>query len=101
MKTRAAAALPVWLLVALAGLAGTLAFTAAQASRFGCAGSGTTNVIAVAGIAGFGLAVATLLLVGAVPSYRRAVPALAAFSVLGLSLYAIVSFLTRDGGACF
>ena len=84
MKTRAAAALPLWILVALAGLAG----------------AGTAGLIAVAGIAGFGLAVGTLLLVGAVSHYRSAVPALAALAALALSAYAMVAFLT-SGASCF
>jgi hypothetical protein len=99
VKTRAAAALPLWLLVASAGLAGTLAFTAVRASRFGCAGPVTTNVIAISGIAGFGLAVGTLLLVGAVSRYRSTIPALAALSALALSTYATVAFLT-NGATC-
>lgn len=90
-----------WLLVGSAGLAGTLAFTAARASQTGCAGSGLSNLIAVAGIGGFGLAVATLLLVGAVPRYRSLGPALVALSALGLSTYAMIAFLAHDNGTCF
>ena len=101
MKTRYAAALAQWLLVGTAGLAGTLAFTAVHASRVGCAGAGTTNLIAVGGIAGFGLSLASLLLVGAVSRHRSAAPALAALAALGLSTYALVTFLTRDGASCF
>lgn len=100
MKTRSAAALPLWILVGSAGLAGTLAFTAVRASRVGCVSPGTADLIAVGGIAGFGLATATLLLVGAVPRYRRAVPALAAISALAVSVYAMVAFLTTDAGSC-
>lgn len=100
MKTRSAVALPLWILLGSAGLAGTLAFTAVHASRVGCVSSGTGSVIAVGGIAGFGLAVATLLLVGAVPRYRRALPALGAVSALVLSVYAMVAFLTTDAGSC-
>jgi hypothetical protein len=100
MKTRSAVALPLWILVGSAGLAGTLAFTAVRASRVGCVSSGTADLIAVGGIAGLGLAVATLLLVGAVPRYRKALPALAAVSALVLSVYAIVTFLTTDAGSC-
>ena len=66
-----AAALAHWI---LAGLAGTLAFTAARATRNGCAGAGLTDVVAVTRIAGFGLALATLLLVSAVPRYRGVAP---------------------------
>jgi hypothetical protein len=101
MKSRAAAALRLWLLIGSASLAGTVAFTAVRASRSGCVGSGTADLIAVAGLAGFGLAVATLLLVGAVSRYRSAAPALAAFSALALSIYAMVSLLTRDTPTCF
>jgi hypothetical protein len=101
VKTRSAATLAHWILVGTAGLAGTLTFTAVQASRVGCADSGTTDLIAVGGIAGFGLALASLLLVGAVSRYRSAAPALAALAALGLSTYAIVTFLTRDGATCF
>ena len=100
MKTRAAAALPLWILVGSAGLAATLAFTAVRASRIGCFSSGTADLIAVGGIAGFGLAVSTLLLVGAVPRYRRAAPAVAAISALGLSVYAMIAFLTSNSGSC-
>jgi hypothetical protein len=96
-----APALAHWILVGTAGLAGTLAFTAVQASRVGCAGSGTTDLIAVGGIAGFGLALASLLVVGTVSRYRSAAPALTALAALGLSTYAIVAFLTREGASCF
>jgi hypothetical protein len=101
VKTRSASALAHWILVGTAGLAGTLAFTAVQASRVGCADSGTTDLIAVGGIAGFGLALASLLLVGAVSRYRSAAAAVGALTALGLSTYAIVTFLTRDGASCF
>jgi hypothetical protein len=100
VNTRSAAALAHWILVGSAALAGTLAVTAVQASRIGCAGSGTTELIAVGGTAGFGLALAALLLVGAVPRYRSAAPALAAISALALSAYAMIAFLTHDGGTC-
>jgi hypothetical protein len=99
MKARAAAALPLWLLVGSSGLAGTLAFAAVRASRAGCVDAGIADVIAVAGIAGFGLAVATLLLVGSVPRYRSAAAALAAVSTLALSVYAMVAFLST-GASC-
>jgi hypothetical protein len=101
VKASSAAALVHWILVGSAGLAGTLAFTAVQASRAGCVSSATGDLIAVAGIAGFGLALATLLLVGAVPRYRSATPALAAISALALSVYAMVALLARDGATCF
>ena len=96
-----AAALAHWILVGFAGLAGTLAFTAARASRIGCAGGGMTDLIAVAGIGGFGLAVATLLLVGAVPRYRGVAPVLVALSALALSSYAMILFLSHDNSTCF
>jgi len=101
VKTRSAATFAHWILIGTAGLAGTLAFTAVQASRVGCADSGTTDLIAVGGIAGFGLALASLLLVGAVSRYRSAAPAVGALTALGLSTYAIITFLTRDGASCF
>jgi hypothetical protein len=94
MKTRSAVALPLWVLVASAGVAGTLAFVAVTASRAGCVESRTADLIAVAGIAGFGLGLATLLLVAAVPRYRSAVPAFTALSALALSVYAMVASLT-------
>ncbi len=100
MKTRTAAALPLWILVGVAGLAGTLAFTAVRGSRIGCVGSGTADVIAVVGVAGVSLAVATLLLVGAVSHFRSVPAALAAISALALSGYAMVAFLMRDSGSC-
>lgn len=96
-----AAALAHWILVGLAGLAGTLAFTAARATRDGCAGSGLTDVVAVTGIAGFGLALATLLLVSAVPRYRGVAPVLVALSALALSTYAMIAFLNHDNINCF
>ena len=96
-----AAAFAHWILVGFAGLAGTLAFTAARASRIGCAGSDLTDLIAVAGIAGFGLAVTSLLVVGAVPRYRAIPPAIGALSALGLSIYAMIALLTHNNGACF
>jgi hypothetical protein len=101
MRRPSAAALGHWLLVGSAGLAGALAFAAVRASRAGCADSGLADLIAVVGLAGFGLAVATLLLVGTVSRYRSAVPAVAALFALGLSAYALISFLARDSSACF
>ena len=101
MRKRAAAALGHWLLIGSAGLAGTLAFVAARASRSGCVESSLADLIAVAGLAGFGLSLATLLLVGAVSRYRTAIPVLATLSALGLSIYALVSFLAHDSGTCF
>jgi hypothetical protein len=94
MKMRSAVALPLWILVGSAGLAGTLAFTVVRASRSGCLGAREADLIAVAGVAGFGLGLATLLLVAAVPRYRSAAPALAALSALGVSAYAMVALLT-------
>ena len=96
-----AAALAHWILVGLAGLAGTLAFTAARATRVGCAGGSLTDVVAVAGIAGFGLGLATLLLVSAVPRYRGVAPVLVALSALALSTFAMIEFLSNDNNACF
>jgi hypothetical protein len=100
MKMRSTA-LPLWALVGIAGLASTLSFTAVRATRGGCAESGTADLIAVGGIAGLGIGLATLLLVWAVPRYRSRAVALGTLLVLGLSIYAIVTFLARDGGACF
>jgi hypothetical protein len=96
-----AAALAHWILVGLAGLAGTLAFTAARATRAGCAGGSLTDVVAVAGIAGFGLGLATLLLISAVPRYRGVAPVLVALSALALSTFAMIEFLSNDNNACF
>jgi hypothetical protein len=95
------AALAHWILIGSAGLAGTLTFTAVRASRGGCAGSGMTDLIAIGGVAGFGLAVAALLVVGTIPRCRSAAPAVAAVSALALSIYAMVAFLAHDGGTCF
>jgi hypothetical protein len=99
-RTRAAALLPVWALIGLAGLASTLAFTAVQASRAGCMETGVANLVAVAGIAGLGFAVSALLLVGAVPRYRDLPAAFGAAAALALSIYAVVTFLAQDGAAC-
>ena len=100
MKTRTAAALPLWILVGFAGLAGTLAFTAVLASEIGCVGPGTASLIAVAGVAGVSLGLATLLLVGAVARYRSVAAAVSAISALALSSYAMVAFLMHDSGSC-
>jgi xanthine/uracil/vitamin C permease (AzgA family) len=96
-----AAGLAHWILVGFAGLAGTLAFTAARASRSGCAEAALTNLVAVAGVAGFVLAVGTLLLVAAIPRYRATGPALVALSALLLSTYAMITFLAHDNSTCF
>ena len=101
MKTGAAAALPLWITVASAGLAGTIAFTAVRASRIGCVPPGTADMIAVAGVAGLGLGVAALLLVGAVSRYRSVAAGAMAVSALAMSSYATVAFLIRDGGSCY
>jgi hypothetical protein len=101
MKTRVAAALPIWALFGIAGLAATLSFTAVRATRAGCVSNGMADVIAVGGIAGLGLGLATLLLTWAVPQYRSRAVAIGTLLALGLSIYAVVTFLTRDGGACF
>jgi hypothetical protein len=102
MKARARATelLPVWAVVAMAGLASTLAFITVQASRAGCIGTGVADFVAIAGIAGLGLAVSALLLVGAVPRYRALAPAFGASAALVLSLYAVVTLLAQDGAAC-
>lgn len=99
-RARAAALLPVWVMVGLAGLASTLSFTAVQASRTGCIGTAIADFVAVGGIAGLGLAVSALLLVGAVPRYRALAPAAGAGTAFALSLYAVVTFLAQDGSAC-
>lgn len=101
MKTRLAAALPIWALVATAGLAATLSATAVRATRVGCVGNGTADLIAVGGMAGLGVGLATLLLVGAVPRYRSGAAAVGALLALGLSIYAVVAFLASDSGTCF
>ena len=99
-RARAAALVPVWALVGAAGLAATLSFTAVEASRPGCIEAGVADLISVAGISGFGLAVSALLLVGTVPRYRAPGPVLVASAALVLSLYAVVRFLAQDGTAC-
>jgi hypothetical protein len=99
-RARAAALAPVWALVGAAGLVATLSFTAVQASRAGCIETRVADLVSVGGIAGLGLAVSALLLVGAVPRYRAPAPVLGASAALALSLYAVVTFLAQDGAAC-
>lgn len=99
-RARAAALVPVWALVGTAGLAATLSFTAVQASRAGCMGARVVDFVSVGGIAGLGLAVSALLLVGAVPRYRALAPVLGASAALALSLYAVVTYLAQDGAVC-
>lgn len=99
-RARAAALVPVWALVGIAGLAATLAFTAVQASRTGCIGTRVADLVSIGGIAGLGLAVSALLLVGAVPRYRAPAPVLGASAALVLSLYAVVTYLAQDIAAC-
>jgi hypothetical protein len=98
-RARAAALLPVWAFVGMAGLTSTLAFTAVHASRLGCIETGVANLVSIGGIAGFGLAVSSLLLVAAVPRRRRVAPAAAAAVTLVLSLYAVIAYLAQ-GAAC-
>ena len=99
-RARATALVPVWALVGIAGLAATLSFTAVQGSRSGCIGTRVADFVAIGGIAGLGLAVSALLLVGAVPRYRALAPAIGASAALVLSLYAVVTLLAQDGAAC-
>jgi hypothetical protein len=99
-RARATALVPVWALVGTAGLAATLSFTAVQASRAGCIGTRVADFVAIGGIAGLGLAVSALLLVGAVPRYRAPAPAFGASAALALSLYAVVTLLAQGGAAC-
>ncbi len=99
-RARAAAILPVWALVGMAGLASTLSFTAVEASRAGCVSAQIADFVAVAGIAGLGFAVSALLVVGAVPRYRAIPPAAGAGASFALSLYAVVTFLALDGATC-
>jgi hypothetical protein len=102
MSTRAhaAALLPVWVVVGTAGLAATLSFTAVRASRSGCLGARTADLVSVAGVGGLGLAVAALLMVGAVPRYRTAAAVSGAAAALAVSAYAVVTFLSHDGAVC-
>lgn len=99
-RARAAALLPVWALVGTAGLAATLSFTAVQASRTGCIGTGVADLVSIGGIAGLGLSVSALLLVGAVPRYRAPAPICGASIAFALSLYAVVTYLAQDGAGC-
>jgi hypothetical protein len=99
-RARAAAPLPVWALIALAGLASTLSFTAVQASRTGCIGAGVADLVSILGIAGLGLALTALLVLGAVPRYRALPPVFGALATLGLSAYAVVTFLAQEGASC-
>lgn len=99
-RARAAALLPVWVLVGTAGLASTLSFTAVHASRAGCFTTGTADLVSIAGMAGLGLAVSALLLVGAVPRYRTGAALAGASAALALSIYAVVTFLAQSGTAC-
>jgi hypothetical protein len=99
-RARAAAPLQVWVLIALAGLASTLSFTAVQGSRTGCMGADVAELVSVLGIAGLGLALASLLVVGADPRNRALAPAFSATVALALSGYAVVTLLAQDGAAC-
>jgi hypothetical protein len=99
-RARAAALLPFWAIAGSAALASTLAFTAVLGGRAGCLDRGSSNVISVGGIAGFGLAVTALLLVAAVPRYRTAAAGGAAVASLALSVYSVVTFLAQDGALC-
>jgi len=100
VRARATAPVSVWAIVGAAGLAATLSFTAVEASRGGCIDAGVAEIVSVGGIAGLGLAVSALLLVGAVPRYRSPAPVLGASVALVLSLYAVVTFLAQDGATC-
>jgi hypothetical protein len=99
-RARAAALLPVWALVGGAGLASTLSFTAVQASRSGCVGPQVAELVSVAAMAGLGLAVAALLMVGTLPRYRTAAATIGATAALGLSVYTVVTFLSHDSTLC-
>jgi len=99
-RARAAALFPVWALVGTAGLASTLSFTAVQASRSGCVGAQVAELVSVAAMSGLGLAVAALLMVGAIPRYRTAAAAIGATAALGLSVYTVVTFLSQDATLC-
>ena len=100
VRGRAAALLPVWAVVGLAGLASTLSFTAVHAARGACVGTGTADLVAIAGIAGLGLAVAALLMVSAVPRYRTGAALVGATAALALSVYTTVTFLAQTGAVC-
>lgn len=99
-RARAAALLPVWALVGAAGLAATLSFTAVRASRSGCLGTQLAHLVSVSGIGGLGLALAALLMVGAVPRYRTTAAGVGALCCLTLSVYTVVTFLAQDGAVC-
>lgn len=99
-RARAAAPLQVWALIALAGLASTLSFTAVHGSRTGCIGADVADLVSILGIAGLGLAVASLLIVVGVPPYRAVPPVFGAAAALVLSAYAVVTLLAQDGAAC-
>lgn len=99
-RARAAAPLPVWVLIALAGLASSLSFTAVVGSRAGCIDTGVAGLVSILAIAGLGLAVAALLVVGTVSRYRALLPAFGAVTALVLSVYAVVTFLAQNGAAC-
>jgi hypothetical protein len=99
-RARAAAPLPVWVLIALAGLASTLSFTAVEGSRAGCLDTGVAGLVSILGIAGLGLAVAALVVVGTVPRYRAPAPVFGAATTLVLSVYVVVTFLAQDGAFC-
>lgn len=99
-RARAAALLPVWALIGLAGLASTLSFSAVRASRAGCLETHAADLVSVAGIAGLGLALAALLMVGAVSRYRTPAAAGGAAAALALSAYTLVTFLAQDGAVC-
>ncbi|HEX7254563.1 MAG TPA: hypothetical protein VF236_01415 [Gaiellaceae bacterium] len=99
-RARAAALLPVWALVGAAGLASTLSFTAVHASRAGCIPTRSADLVSIGSVAGLGLAVAALLMVGAVPRYRTGAAATGAAAALALSVYTVVTFLAHDGAVC-
>lgn len=99
-RARAAALLPVWALVGAAGLASTLSFAAVHASRAGCLETRAADLVSIGGIAGLGLALAALMMVGVVPRYRTAAAASGATAALALSVYTIVTFLAHDGAVC-
>ncbi len=99
-RARASALVPVWALIGTAGLAATLSFTAVHGSRTGCIGARVADLVSIGGIAGLGLAVSALLLVGTVPRYRAPAPVFGASAALALSLYTVVTFLAQDGTAC-
>jgi hypothetical protein len=100
LRARAAAPLRVWALIALAGLASTLSFTAVFGSRTGCMGAGVAELVSILGIAGLGLAITSLLAVSAVPRHRALPPVFAAATALVLSAYAVVTLLAQNGAAC-